>query len=65
MVQPLFTDSEWNFDVLENVYNACETVAFNELNLENVFKLSLLVEFLSFTIRVEELSFALLELKAT
>ena len=34
MVQPLFTDSEWNFDVLENVYNACETVAFDELNLD-------------------------------
>ena len=34
MSKPLFIGSEWNFEILENVYNACETVAFDDLNLK-------------------------------
>ena len=37
MASPLFTDSEWNFATLENVYNACETIAFEDLNL-NIYQ---------------------------
>ena len=41
MVKPLFTGSEWNFEILENVYNACETVAFDDLNL-NIYQTQLI-----------------------
>lgn len=31
---PLFTGSEWNFKILENVYDACEQIALGELKLD-------------------------------
>ena len=37
MTSPLFTGSEWNFEMLEDVYNACETVAFEDLKL-NIYQ---------------------------
>ena len=30
----LYNESEWNFEILENVYNACEDIALNELKLD-------------------------------
>jgi spore cortex formation protein SpoVR/YcgB (stage V sporulation) len=37
MVRPLYTGSEWNFEMLEDVYNACETIAFEDLKL-NIYQ---------------------------
>ena len=37
MVRPLYTGSEWNFELLEDVYNACEVIAYDDLNL-NIYQ---------------------------